>query len=77
MIFHAITLLGISEVGSVLARSQAYLDPGSGSFILQILIASLMGALLYMGIRWKQFRNYLRSRFSKDKEGDDDLSQPK
>jgi hypothetical protein len=77
MIIHAISLLDISGVGPLLARSQTYLDPGSGSFILQILVASLMGALLYMGIRWKQFRSYLRRRFSKDKEIDDDPSQPK
>ena len=37
----------------VLAReAHAYLDPGSGSYILQILIAGLFGALFMLKVFW-------------------------
>lgn len=76
MIIHSFLLVGLPGIGLTLARNWAYLDPGSGSFILQILIASLMGAMLFIGLRWRQFTTYLRNRFSKDKESDDDPGQP-
>jgi hypothetical protein len=31
-----------------------YLDPGSGSFILQILIATLVGSLFLIKVYWKK-----------------------
>ncbi len=40
-----------------------YLDPGSGSFILQIIIATLMGGLLAVKIYWGKIKAY----FKKDK----------
>ena len=33
----------------------AYLDPGSGSFLLQILLASLVGALFVLRQFWRRF----------------------
>jgi hypothetical protein len=53
----------VSETGSsallaVLAslllvrEAHAYLDPGTGSYILQILIASLFGALFMLKVFW-------------------------
>ncbi len=44
----------------------AYLDPGSGSFILQIVIASLMGFLFLVKIYWKKIRTFFGSVFSGD-----------
>lgn len=47
-----------------LARAQAYLDPGSGSFILQLLLAALVGSLFLIKSYWKRlgvfFRRLLR-----------------
>lgn len=39
-----------------------YLDPGSGSFILQILIASLLGALFVVKAYWKKIVNFILRR---------------
>jgi len=33
---------------SILGDKQAYLDPGSGGFLLQLLIAGLLGAALVL-----------------------------
>jgi hypothetical protein len=37
----------------------AYLDPGSGSFILQALIATLAGALVAANIYWQKIKSFL------------------
>lgn len=55
-------------------KAHAYLDPGSGSYILQILIAALLGASVGVKIYWKRIKHMLRSTFSGgkgDEEGDD------
>jgi hypothetical protein len=38
----------------------AYLDPGSGSFIVQILIASLLGSALMIKAFWRQITGIFR-----------------
>ena len=45
-----------------LRSGQLYLDPGSGSFILQILVASLLGALFVVKAYWKKIVNFIRRR---------------
>ena len=45
---------------SPLAHGLAYLDPGSGSFILQILLASLLGALFLVRTYWQKILNVFR-----------------
>lgn len=37
--------------------ARAYVDPGSGSFILQLAIASLMGALYALKSQWRRIRD--------------------
>jgi len=48
--------------------AHAYLDPGSGSFILQMLVAGLLGALFYVKTTWERIKIYLESMFSKNKD---------
>ena len=43
-------------------EAHAYLDPGAGSYILQILIASLFGALFMLKVFWGRIVGF----FSKD-----------
>lgn len=57
-----------------LARQQAYLDPGSGSYFVQLLLASLMGALFVLGVYRRKITDFLRNLFSKDK-ADDELDE--
>jgi hypothetical protein len=35
-------------------KVHAYLDPASGSFILQVIVAGLLGGLLSLKLFWKQ-----------------------
>ena len=62
----------------LLAKTPAYLDPGSGSFFLQLLLATLMGALFLVGAYWKKVKSFVRNLFSKrqkDREDSDRKSQ--
>lgn len=71
-----ITLLSLFSAAffSPLARPQAYLDPGSGSYFIQLLLASLMGALFVLGVYRKKVTDFFRNLFSK-KQSDDDLDE--
>ncbi len=55
-------------------RPQAYLDPGSGSFLIQLLIAGLVGAGFIVKVYWKKIKG-LFSRNAPKKEDDDQLRQ--
>jgi len=43
----------------------AYLDPGSGSFILQLLIGGILGASLAIKIFWRKIKAFLANLFSR------------
>jgi hypothetical protein len=43
----------------------AYLDPGTGSLILQSLIAGIAGALVVGRLYWAQLKNFLAKVFSR------------
>lgn len=46
----------------------AYLDPGTGSLILQSLIAGVAGLLVVGRLYWAKLKNFLATAFSRDSE---------
>ena len=54
---------------NILTTGLAYLDPGSGSFILQLLIAAILGGAFIVKAYWQKIVGFFRSRFSR--RGDD------
>lgn len=42
----------------------AYLDPGTGSYILQLIIASLLGGLFALKMFWSKVKNFFVNLFS-------------
>jgi hypothetical protein len=48
-------------------NAHAYLDPGSGSYLLQLLLAMLFGALASIKIFWSRIKAFLSGLFSKKK----------
>jgi len=52
--------------------SLAYLDPGSGSFILQLLLAALVGGLFILKTYWKRIIGFFRKRGSQDEHGEEE-----
>jgi hypothetical protein len=58
----------IQTLASGLFSNPAYLDPGSGSFILQILIASLLGAVFIIRAYWKKITTFFHKGSSAKEE---------
>jgi hypothetical protein len=41
------------------AKPNAYLDPGSGSFILQLIIATLVGGAFILKTYWNRIKTFI------------------
>jgi hypothetical protein len=46
----------------VRAAPPAYLDPGSGSFLIQLLIAGALGAALAIRLSWGRIKGFFRRK---------------
>jgi hypothetical protein len=53
----ALVLIGMAEV-----RLDAYLDPGSGSMLVQLLLGGAAGAAVIIKLGWQRFRDMFRSK---------------
>jgi|ETNmetMinimDraft_26_1059896.scaffolds.fasta_scaffold226523_1 hypothetical protein len=66
---HFIIILFIFAIAPI--KAYAYLDPGSGSYIVQIIVASLVGGLLTMKVFFTRLKMFFRKLFvsaEQDKE---------
>jgi hypothetical protein len=61
-----------NALGSILKSGDAYLDPGSGSFILQLLIASLVGAAFIIKTYWRRISAFFRKSFNKEQDEEEE-----
>jgi hypothetical protein len=52
----------------------AYIDPGTGSYVLQIAIAFLVGLAFSIKVFWKRIVAFLKRTFAAKKEGGGDAS---
>ena len=50
--------------------ASAYLDPGTGSLILQMLVAGLLGAFVYIRFAWDRTRQFLLRLFGRQDTAD-------
>ncbi|HEY9032683.1 MAG TPA: hypothetical protein VIN71_01995 [Pseudomonadales bacterium] len=58
--------LGIFIIlASFATPAMAYLDPGAGSFVLQMLIAGIVGALFTIKLYWYRFKAFVAGLFGK------------
>lgn len=51
-----------------------YLDPGTGSYLIQLLIAGLLGVLFVVRLYWGKINQFFRKLFKKEvppQSGDD------
>jgi energy-coupling factor transporter transmembrane protein EcfT len=48
------------------AMSHAYLDPGSGSYIIQIIIAGLVAGSFAIKLYWRKLKTFLKSLLGRD-----------
>lgn len=54
-----------------------YLDPGSGSFLIQLLIAALAGAGIAIAASWSKIKRLLGKNKKTEPDDDEDNEQPK
>jgi hypothetical protein len=69
-IFLSLTILQLLNITPLKANS-AYLDPGSGSFILQLLLAALVGSLFIIKSYWKKISEFFRKLFTRRGSGEE------
>ncbi len=62
-------LIGILNTGNLamdlLIRPSNYLDPGSGSYLLQLLIAGALGALFALRLYWSRVKSFFSGLFGR------------
>ena len=65
-------LLTIYLVGFSGENAYAYIDPASGSYIFQLIVAGLLGGLYAVKIYWKSLKSFMGNLFRKNKSVSDD-----
>jgi hypothetical protein len=56
----------VSLFGVHISRPLAYLDPGSGSYLLQLLVAAILGAALALRVYWSRIKRIFTRKRSQD-----------
>ncbi|MCJ7715008.1 MAG: hypothetical protein MUO54_00615, partial [Anaerolineales bacterium] len=64
-------LLLVGSLLSPIEGPNAYLDPGSGSLILQVILAVLLGGLFILRSYWKKIKDGVRRIFTRQQEGEE------
>ncbi len=54
--------LGVLSPGRAFA---GYLDPGTGSFLIQMAVAALLGSLLTIKLWWHNLKSFIGNLFSR------------
>jgi hypothetical protein len=62
----------ISNFSDILQSERAYLDPGSGSILIQLLVATLVGAIYIIRQYWSRIVRFFR-RNHPESGGDDEM----
>jgi hypothetical protein len=67
---HISTLIILGALLALIPSSAAwaYIDPGTGSYMLQILLAFFLGALFALKMFWKNVKSFLGHLFSRRKK---------
>ena len=55
------------------SAAHAYLDPGTGSYVMQLLIGGLLGGLFALGVFWRRVVAFFKQFFRRG--GSDDGSR--
>jgi hypothetical protein len=55
---------------SELPKALAYLDPGSGSIIIQLILAALLGIGVFVRIQWSRIKSLFGRKDSRDDDED-------
>ena len=60
------------SIPGILARPASYLDPGSGSYLLQLLIAGALGAAFAVRLYWTRIKEFISGLFGRSQDEDEE-----
>lgn len=72
LIFYFFIIICITAIP---LRAEAYIDPGAGSYIFQVIIAVFIGTLFYFRSWWSRGKRAVLYFFKKRKKHDDTSNQ--
>ena len=52
----------------LISNANAYLDPGTGSIILQAILGAIAAGLTFFTNCWAKVKNFFKKRFKKNKK---------
>jgi hypothetical protein len=68
--FWAPALVGAVSLLVLPVDAFAYLDPGTGSYVLQMIIAGLLGAAFAVKMSWFRIKRFFLELFSRNDRND-------
>lgn len=66
----------MTHLFSFLVKPNEYLDPGSGSLIVQIVLAAVMGAGVAIGVFWRNIKAFFTGKKANQEEADPTAIDP-
>lgn len=54
----------------LIKAAHAYIDPGTGSYIIQVIIGGVLGAAFALKVYWKKVKFYFSNLLSKQTKND-------
>ena len=63
--FRNVVILTVILILCSVSKAHAYIDPGTGSYIIQVIIGGLLGAAFALKVYWEKVRAYFSKLFSK------------
>ena len=60
-----ISFVLINVFPEILYKGRMYLDPGSGSYLISILIATIAGVFIYLATYWRKVKAFFARLFGK------------
>ena len=63
-IFHTLTVLGVLMLAA--ENAHAYIDPGTGTLLIQWIFGAVFAGLAVIRIYWAQAKAYFATRFGKE-----------
>lgn len=61
-----------SHLLSALAAPEPYLDPGSGSILLQVILAAIIGVGLVLRTQWAKIKSLFKGKDASEEDADDE-----
>jgi len=61
-----------ASLRTILGSHPAYLDPGSGSILLQLLLAAILGLGVIFRSQWKKIKTFFSGKKATEENQDDE-----